>query len=260
MVKVRINMSGWKMWEHGVSDSRLTIIKQTEDYISTKGKHEAQWLCQCSCGSKPIIVRQCHLKNGNTTSCGCVQKERTSIVGKLNHKINKYDLSGEYGIGWTLNTDAEFYFSLEDYDIIKEYGWYEHILSSGYHALEALVPNTKNIVRMQWVIVGKHYDHINRNPLDNRRENLRVATIRENVINASIGKNNKSGIIGVYFHKRDNIWISTVNINDKQQEVGRYVNKNDAIKARLQAEAKYYGEFAPQRHLFEQYGITQQND
>ena len=34
----------------------------------------------------------------------------------------------------------------------------------------------------------------------------------------------------------------------------------DAIKARLEAEKKYFGEFAPQRHLFEQYGITQQND
>ena len=36
---------------------------------------------------------------------------------------------------------------------------------------------------------------------------------------------------------------------------------DDAIKARLNAEAKYFGKFAPQRHLFEQYGInTQQND
>ena len=32
-------------------------------------------------------------------------------------------------------------------------------------------------------------------------------------------------------------------------------NKEDALRARLQGEAKYYGLDAPQRHLFKQYGI-----
>ena len=41
---------------------------------------------------------------------------------------NKYDLSGEYGIGWTHNTEHEFYFDLEDYDIIKYYCWYDLFL------------------------------------------------------------------------------------------------------------------------------------
>ena len=37
-------------------------------------------------------------------------------------------------------------------------------------------------------------------------------------------------------------------------------NQEDAIKARLKAELKYFGEFAPQKHLFKQYGIATQND
>lgn len=37
-------------------------------------------------------------------------------------------------------------------------------------------------------------------------------------------------------------------------------DKIDAIKARLKAEIKYFGEFAPQKHLYEQYRITEQND
>ena len=37
---------------------------------------------------------------------------------------------------------------------------------------------------------------------------------------------------------------------------GKCVKKDDAIKARLEAEAKYYGEFAPQRHLFKEYNIS----
>ena len=40
-----------------------------------------------------------------------------------------------------------------------------------------------------------------------------------------------------------------------------FIPKDDAIKARLTAEARYFKEFAPQKHLFEKYGIiTQQND
>lgn len=40
-----------------------------------------------------------------------------------------------------------------------------------------------------------------------------------------------------------------------KEDLSRFVNKEDAIRARLRAERQYFGEFAPQRHLFEEYGI-----
>ena len=49
---------------------------------------------------------------------------------------------------------------------------------------------------------------------------------------------------------------SYININGRQIHLGLFQNKEDAIKIRLKAEAKYYGEFAPQKHLFEQYKIN----
>ena len=48
-----------------------------------------------------------------------------------NKKSNIYDLSGEYGVGWTSNTNEEFYFDLEDYD--KEDG--SSIFNCGSSAL-----------------------------------------------------------------------------------------------------------------------------
>ena len=50
--------------------------------------------------------------------------------------------------------------------------------------------------------------------------------------------------------------------SDKQYIwLGYFINKEDAIRAKLNAEAKYFGEFAPQQNLYEQYRIeTQQND
>ena len=49
MVKVKEDMTGWIMSEHGVPDSKIKVIKQTEDYIKKNGQHVAQWLCECMC-------------------------------------------------------------------------------------------------------------------------------------------------------------------------------------------------------------------
>lgn len=44
-------------------------------------------------------------------------------------------------------------------------------------------------------------------------------------------------------------------VENKEIYLGTFTLKEDATKARLAAEAKYFGEFAPQKHLFEEYGI-----
>ena len=49
-----------------------------------------------------------------------VVSKRKRIITAL--KNNTYDLSGEYGIGYT-SKGEEFYFDLEDYDLIKDYCW-----------------------------------------------------------------------------------------------------------------------------------------
>lgn len=68
----KINVTGWKMWEHGVPDSRLTVIKE-----HGKNKYgEYLWECECNCGSGIIVVcRAQDLKSGNTKSCGCLARE-----------------------------------------------------------------------------------------------------------------------------------------------------------------------------------------
>ena len=239
---------------------RLVVLKQADDYIEPKsGQHKACWWCQCDCGSDPFVVLQNNLKRQNgTKSCGCINREQASTIHKYSdvHKTNNYDLSNDYGIGWTTNTNREFYFDLEDYDKIKDYCWSETVNTKGYHSLVARDSILKKNVTMFHILVGKHYDHINRNPLDNRKENLRPATIQENNINRSIQSNNTSGFIGVYFDKHCNKWIAQIKKNRKNIHLGVFQNKEEAIYARLQAELKYFGpEFSPQRHLFKEYGV-----
>lgn len=69
----------------------LTVIARAEN--DKEGR--AQWLCQCKCGNQ-VTVRGKALRNGNTKSCGCYQKERAaqsnmdrvgSLVGKKFGKL-----------------------------------------------------------------------------------------------------------------------------------------------------------------------------
>ena len=256
MVEVKEDMTGWNMWEHGVPDSRLTVLKQAEDYVDSKGKHYAQWLCECNCEQHTkVITLGNNLKRGYTTSCGCISREKSSQRWKDRHRTNVYDLSGECGIGWTFNTNKEFYFDLEDYDKIKNICWCERFSKNYSKLVGRDITNGKNVV-MHILLGYKGYDHIDRNALNNRKSNLRKATRQENARNRSLSTNNTSGCTGVYFNKSHNRWVAGIGYNNKHIRLGEFIDKADAIVARLKAEKEYYGEFAPQRHLFEEYNIV----
>jgi hypothetical protein len=62
---------------------------------------------------------------------------------------------------------------------------------------------------------GMVVDHVNRNPFDNRLENLRIVTSEENNRNKTKPCNNISGNMGVY--KRKNRWVAQINDNNNKK-------------------------------------------
>lgn len=216
------------------------------------------WVCECCCENKMIcVVGASNLKSGKTRSCGCLNDENRRITATKNKKTNTFNLDGEYGIGWTNNTNREFYFDLEDYDKIKDYCWYERVDPTGYHILRTntYVDGKRVTIPMHQLLGFKDHDHANRNSFDNRKENLRPANTSENACNQNIQKNNTSGVIGVIWHEQSHLWEAFL-MKDREVKLQKcYVSKTDAIVARLKAEKTFMKEFAPQRHLFEQYGI-----
>ena len=67
---------------------------------------------------------------------------------------------------------------------------------------------------------------------------------------------NASGVTGVTWHKGSSTWCSRITVDKKRISLGFRKNLQDAVRARLEAEIKYFGyDNAPQKHLFEQYGI-----
>lgn len=83
-------------------------------------------------------------------------------------------------------------------------------------------------------------DHINGDTLDNRRENIRVATRGESVRNQSgVSRANKSGVPGVRWEA--NRWAAQIGFEGKWIRLGRFKTKEEAVEARLKAERELWG-------------------
>lgn len=87
-------------------------------------------------------------------------------------------------------------------------------------------------------------DHINRDPLDNRIENLRPANLCQNGWNAKISKRNTSGIKGVYWNKATSSWRVRIMANRKTIEGGLFKDFELAELVINELRDKYHGEFA----------------
>lgn len=74
-------------------------------------------------------------------------------------------------------------------------------------------------------------DHKNRNPMDNKWENLRSSDWLDNAKNKTINRRNKTGESGVWWDKSRKNYQACVTCNYKRYRLGRFDSKSDAIKA-----------------------------
>ena len=95
---------------------------------------------------------------------------------------------------------------------------------------------------------GRVVDHKNGNPLDNRRENLRIGTHGTNAKNQAkrIMKTTSPwcDYPGVYYYKPTSNWRASISINSTKTHLGTFSTMDEAITARKSAECEHYGEFA----------------
>lgn len=223
----------------GSKFGRWTVLSMGEETFSPIERRLINYDCQCACGSIKS-VRAESLRSGASISCGCFRAEELSQRNKGAFKNNKYDFKNEYVIGYTAN-GKEFYFDAVDYETISNYCW--HINGDGYVC--AVQRGTGKNIKMHQLVMhmidktdrkNAVIDHINRNKVDNRKENLRICTNSFNQMNKGLRKDTSSGHIGVSFHKRMNKWVSYLYYNNQRVHYGQYDTKEEAIKTRKQAE------------------------
>lgn len=88
----------------------------------------------------------------------------------------------------------------------------------------------------------QYVDHIDRNPLNNCKVNLRICSNMQNSHNRK-GVHATSKYKGVSWEKRVNKWRVTINYNYKQKHIGTFDNEIDAAKAYNRAAKEMFGEF-----------------
>ena len=222
----------------GQKFGKLLVIDKIGSCTLSNGRKKIKWLCKCECGNDVELISSV-LVSGKTKSCGCLKLEKLIERNKAGKKYNVYDLTGEYGIGYT-NKNIPFYFDKEDYEIIKDYCW--HIIK-GYPVASI----DKHTVSMHRIITNvpndKVVDHINHNTCDNRKENLRICTNAENVTNVKLNRRNTTGAKGVY-ERPSGRYTAYISKNNKKYWLGTYDTIKEASDVYDKKALEFFGEFA----------------
>lgn len=167
-----------------------------------------------------------------------------TIEPKPRKRTNEYKQVGDKLL-ITTSKKQTIIVDFSDYNILSKFSW--SISKTGYAVANVHGKTTKMHRYILGITSDKTIiDHINGNPLDNRRANLRICNcIADNARNCKVRKNNTSGVTGVQKIKKTGKFRVRITVNRKEIRLGNYDKFEDAVKARIEAEKKYFGEYAP---------------
>lgn len=219
-------------------------------------KHEAKGYCK---KHYQQMRKYGAIKKGISTQCKVIGCNNTRLVkgycsrhaaqirlyGKILdrtvHDRNEFILDGDIYKIKLYNMKnievAEAIIDTEDYDKCKALKWY--LTGAGY-VMSGHSPFLHRLV------LGKkrRIDHKDGNPLNNRKNNLRVCTNAENCRNAKLSASNTSGYKGVSWNKAQQKWTADITFNYKHIYLGAFTEVEQAAIAYNKKAVELYREFA----------------
>lgn len=180
-------------------------------------------VCQCSCGNT-CTVRYDSLVSRRTTSCGCVNEKNLLKPLDLEGKTNKYGCVAIKRMDKYLDS----YYWLCRCSCGKEFV----VLAKNFSKVQSCgcaqtLARKNNMKKAQKAF------------LDGCVDNTSVYCIKPKMML----KNNTSGIRGVCFDRTEQKWQAQIEFKGRNYKLGRYVNKEDAIAVRKEAEEAMFGNF-----------------
>lgn len=189
------------------------------------------WECLCDCGNN-TLVHSDHLRKKNTKSCGCLRREngKRTIYHTPNHR-KENDITGNvYGRLKVISRSDKTLNGHQYWRCECECGVIKDILGQGLKnggvlSCGCYFSEIKKTMK-------KAHDWSAKNDL---KEGTKLSAL-----NDTIYSNNTSGYKGVSWKKREKKWGAQIGFQGKRIFLGYYVDKQDAINARLEAEEKYF--------------------
>lgn len=128
----------------------------------------------------------------------------------------------------------------EDLPILSRYSWY---IDGNNYAFTLVGGKALNMHRLLCPL-GEVVDHIDQNPLNNSKSNLRPATRSQNAINRGKTARNSAGYKGVFFHKKTKKFKAAIRVNYTLYHLGTFSTAVEAAIAYNKAAVEYFGPFA----------------
>ena len=139
----------------------------------------------------------------------------------------------------------------EDYEWLSQYNWHLYTRKKSetiYANTNIYINNKRTTKKLHNLLInpskGFEVDHIDRDGLNNQKENLRIVTRSQNCINRSKFRNTTSKFKGVTWHKDNKKWLAQIRLNKKKYYLGEFINEIDAAKAYNKAAKKLHNRYA----------------
>jgi len=138
---------------------------------------------------------------------------------------------------------------LEDVEQIKKVKWYRDDKGYAYTGTKNRKMHRAILNLVKYRDSKIKVDHINGNPLDNRKSNLRKCSHADNLKNRNFEEGSER-FNGISLNKKSKTWETYIGVDNERIRLGFYKDKIEAIAARLEAEIKYYGEYAGNNYAY----------
>lgn len=136
----------------------------------------------------------------------------------------------------------------EDFEWLSAWKWSVICGDRGSGPYAAMYAKSSSAIRMHRLITGaaagQFVDHINGDPLDNRRANLRLCTMSENNRNKRRSRNKFGEYKGVFWMTKRQTWKAMICVDRRRIHLGS--SKDPVAMAHLydRAAREHFGEFA----------------
>jgi len=193
--------------------------------------------CVCLCGNTRTVSSYA-LLNGKSTKCGSCAALASGNGFEVKHRNTFLTLpDGTVEVFWG---DRSFLIDAADQPLVQQFNW--RVSADGYVAANS----SGKVLHLHRFLLNAPadalVDHIDSNPRNNRRSNLRICTPAENSKNRQLSTANRSGFKGVYWER--GMWRAHIKSDGKDYHLGYFADITDAAAAYDRAAVLLHCEFA----------------